>query len=236
MFTTQNKSSKELKSLNPYRVARHVLSRSSGELGRHMQLIGQVEELKSKGENEIDSKLKYQNWFNKHSGMHNKTENKPTLSPNKGKKDNNISNMKDYDESIQRQNESTNKNSETDNKKPSYDEWFSNHSENNNNNQNSEENNNKSDDDDYDSGKSIDDINKEYEKLEQIFQKKLGDVDPNRIGDSISKIIDKISGDLSNINKKDLIIAMSAIGVISFCLMTPHVGASYALFSSILCI
>lgn len=115
MSTTKNKIAKEeYKSLNPG-----------------------FEELNSKGENEkrIDSKIKYKNWFNNHSGMKNKIENEPILSPTEGKKEEyvpinkNISNMKDQDESIQRQNESTNKKPEQTKKKKSYDEWFSKHSE-----------------------------------------------------------------------------------------------------------
>ena len=49
----------------------------------YKSLNSRFEELNSKGENEkrIDSKLKYVNWFNNHSGMKNKIENMPILSP-----------------------------------------------------------------------------------------------------------------------------------------------------------
>ena len=62
--------------------------------------------------------------------MKNKIENMPILSPTEyGLPINkNISNMKDKDEFILRQNESTNKKQEQTKKKQSYGEWFSKHS------------------------------------------------------------------------------------------------------------
>ena len=71
-------------------------------------------------------------------------------------------------------------------------------------------------------------LKSDIESLKNEFE----DVDYDSFLDLFSEIGDILSSiDLSNINKKDLIISLSAIGIICFCLMTPHIGSSYALFS-----
>ena len=75
-------------------------------------------------------------------------------------------------------------------------------------------------------------LDEEYQKLKSNSEHEFEDIDYNSLENLFSEIEDILSSnDLSNINKKDLIISMTAFGIICFCLMTPHIGSSYGLFS-----